>query len=413
MKNLKWILCGLVAIGFIVTGMEGCSSDDSGPTSITLATLTAGGVDLNGAASGTDIPVDAPIIATFSTDVDASTATAANIILTQDYDEQVMDATISVAGKVVTVTPSADLAGGTLYTLNFTAGLESTNGKALSALERNFATEGTFVPSNVIAHWTFENSTEDVVGTFDPGNAGTDVTYVDSRSATAGKAASFNGTTTIIEVPNGNQLMSHNDFTLSFWVKADGSKEGHFVMGLAGWYGFQFEIAGGAWTAVDKGVKIATRYQLASTTDAEDTWWNGQANGWQGSLFAKVSDGAIGTTFKDKWANVVCTYDAASKVGSMYVNGEKVRAWDFDQWPDGDAKKGATGVTFAGNTTGGGNNLAFGFIQASGNRKISDTWADPSDPANNHFKGLLDDVRVFSRAITATEVTLIYNSEKP
>jgi len=118
MKNLKWILCGLVAIGFIVTGMEGCSSDDSGPTSITLATLTAGGVDLNGAASGTDIPVDAPIIATFSTDVDASTATAANIILTQDYDEQVMDATISVAGKVVTVTPSADLAGGTLYTLN-------------------------------------------------------------------------------------------------------------------------------------------------------------------------------------------------------------------------------------------------------------------------------------------------------
>jgi hypothetical protein len=413
MKKLKWILSGLVAIASIVTVMQSCSSDDEGPTSITITTLTAGAVDLNGATSATNVPVDAPIVATFSTTVDAATAVAANIILTQDYDDKVMDVTITTTGTVVTITPNADLAGGTLYTLDFGAGLKSSNGIALTPVQRNFATAGTFTPSNVIAHFTFEDSPADVVGAFDPTTAGTDVTYVASRSAAAGKAASFNGTTTIIEVPNGDQLMSHGDFTLSFWVKVDASKESHFVLGLAGAYGFQFEILGGAWTADDKGVKLATRYQLASTTDAEDTWWNGTPNTWQGSLFAKVSTGAIRTTFKDVWANVVCTYDKASKVGSMYVNGEKVRAWDFDQWPDGDAKRAATGVKFAGNTSGGGNNLALGFIQASGNRKITDTWADPSDPANNHFKGLLDDVRIFSRAITATEVTLIYNSEKP
>jgi hypothetical protein len=130
-------------------------------------------------------------------------------------------------------------------------------------------------------------------------------------------------------------------------------------------------------------------------------------------LFAKEVTGGIGTIFKDKWAHVVCSYNKTTKVGTMYVNGEKTREWDFDMWPDGAAKKGATGVKFAGNTTGGGNNLALGFIQASGNRIVTDTWADPSDPANNHFKGLLDDIRFFSTPITETEVSLMYNSEKP
>ncbi|NJM26360.1 MAG: LamG domain-containing protein, partial [Bacteroidia bacterium] len=183
----------------------------------------------------------------------------------------------------------------------------------------------------------------------------------------------------------------------------------------AAWYGFQFEVLGGSWDALTKGVKLATRYQLASTTDAEDTWWNGNPNGWQGSLLSKdvTAAGGLAAIFKDKWAHVVCAYDATTKVGTMFVNGEKTREWDFDLWPDDSPKKAATGVKFAGNTTDGGNNLAIGFIQASGNRIVSDGWADPSNPDNNHFKGLLDDIRIFSRSLTTTEVSLMYNSEKP
>ena len=32
---------------------------------------------------------------------------------------------------------------------------------------------------------------------------------------------------------------------------------------------------------------------------------------------------------------------------------------------------------------------------------------------SNHFKGMLDDVRIFHVALTETEVQLLYNSEKP
>ena len=97
----------------------------------------------------------------------------------------------------------------------------------------------------------------------------------------------------------------------------------------------------------------------------------------------------------------------------MYLNGEKVKQHDFNLWPSGDAKRGATGVKFAGNLTGGGNKLALGFIQGSLNRIISDTWADPADPLNNHFKGVMDDVRLFKVALSASEVTTLYTAEKP
>jgi hypothetical protein len=420
MRNLKSVFGLLLAIAMLATVsgvLVSCDDDDDPPAELELTGLTAGGIDLNGATSPTNVPADAAFSATFSTELDPTSVTTSNITLTRDYDDAVLDIAVSATGNTVTVTPAAALGSGTLYLLNFGTGLTSTADKTLaSAVSRSFTTEGTFSPAGVLAHWTFEDNADDVVGDFDPEAAAVvDVTYVDSRNAAAGKAALFNGTTTIIEIPNGDQFMESGDFTVSFWMKADATKEGHFVFGLAAWYGFQFEILGGSWDATDKGVKLATRYQLESTTDAEDTWWNGNPNGWQGSVVAKdvSASGGIATYFKDKWAHVVCSYNKAEKVGTMYVNGEKVREWDFDLWPDDSAKKGATGVTFAGNTTDGGNNFAIGFIQASGNRIVTDTWADPADIANSHFKGELDDLRIFSVPVTETEVSLMYNSEKP
>jgi hypothetical protein len=415
MKKMQWnfrILASIALVGSLLLA-QSCGEDD--PTPIELSTITAGSVDLNGATSPNNVPKDATITVTFNTNVDASTANSTNIKLTRDYDHSDVPLTITTSGPTVTIDPTNNLNTGALYVLSVTEGLKSTDGLALTALTRSFTTAGTFAPDGEIAHWTFENSTNSVVGTFTSAASLTkDVTFVDSRNTAAGKAASFNGTTTIIEIPNGDQLMANGDFSVSFWVKVDGTKEGHFVFGLGGWYGFQFEVLGGAWTATDKGVKLATRYNLGTTTDSEDTWWNGKPNTWQGSVFAKdvSAAGGIASYFKDKWANVVVTYDKATKVGKMFVNGEKTREFDFDLWPAGDAKKNASGVKFAGNTTGGGNNLAIGFIQASGNRIISDTWANPGDPANNHFKGQLDDLRFFNTAISEQAITLMYNSEK-
>ena len=411
MKKQMRILAMLAVIAALVMPF-GCKDDN--PTPITVSSLTVGGADLNGATSPTGVATNAPIVITFNTNVDETTANATNITLTRDYDKAVAATTITTAGNVVTVTPTGNLSTGNLYVLAVSADVKSDKGLALTSLTRNFTTAGFFELPGQAAYWAFEGNGNDATGAFNASSS-TGVTYVSGRNTTAGQAASFNGATSIMEVPGADAFLNNKDFTLSFWVKADGSNtKGNFVLGLGAWKGFQFEIAGDwSW------VKLASQYDEGSgKSDSEDNWWpgNGQTKdngGWQGWTFNKDVSGAggVGAIFKDKWTHVVCTYASATKVATMYVNGEKVKSHDFNLWPAGDLKAGIVGVKYAGNPAPA-NNLAFGFIQAAGNRVITDTWADPSDPANNHFKGLLDDVRIFKKTITADEVSKIYNSEK-
>lgn len=424
MKKWKFLVAMVLVTGAVGLYLGGCSSSDSVSPLSLVSLATDGGTPLDGATAATGIPLDATVIATFNKPVDAASATSTSVFLS--VNGVTVAATINVVGAVVTIIPDADMPTGTNHVVNITAALKATDGATASAATFTFKSFGPPVVSppqeaNMLSYFDFNGGIVDATGAHTPGvsDAVTDITYVEDRFGFAGLAANFNGTTSIAEIPNGDGYMVGPSFSISFWVKANSAKQGHFVLGLAGWYGFQFEILGGDWAAVDKGVKLATRYDLGSgATDAEDTWWNGQPNGWQGSTFAKdIPDpDGIGLYFKDKWAHVVVTFNATTKVGSMYVNGEKTRSWDFNLWPTCTPPckgPGVVGVKFAGNTTGGGNKLALGFIQASGNRIIPDAWADPSDPANGHFQGLMDDLRIWKVALTESEITALYTAEKP
>jgi hypothetical protein len=411
MKRKIVLFSSILLAGLYILGISSCKKEED--KDFLLSTLMADNVDLNGAAAPSNVAPEPTIVATFSSDVDAATANATSITLTRDYDGAVITLTITVTGSTITIVPGEGLGNGSLYELKFLAGIKGTNGKDLTPFNRAFTTEGSFVPSGMVAYWNFENNADDQVGAWDPAPADViDVVYVDSYTAAAGKAASFNGSTTLIEIPDGDQLMNTHDFTLNFWVRTNSTDKtnGHFVMGLAGWYGFQFEIFGDY-----KGCKLAAQYDLGNGGSAsEDLWFAGDGNlGWQGWTYCKDLSGSGGLEFliQDKWANIVCVYDSQTKVGTMYINGERMKAQDFNLWPEGDPKKGVVGLKYAGEPLG--NQLAFGFIQARENKAIADAWADYSDPNNPHFKGWLDDVRVFHKALTPTEIQLMYDSAKP
>ena len=413
------VLLVAVALGLVFTS---CKKE---PTEFTLATLVSGTIDLNGATSPNNVPVNPSIVATFNTDVDVATAVAANVSLVQDYDKADIAVTVTGSGKTITITPAEDLSSGALYKLTLKAGLKSTGGIAFTEVSRTFTTLGTFVPKGVIAHWPFEDNANDVVGTFDPtANGIVAVTYTASRNTAAGKAATFDGDASIIEIPNGDQLMTAENFTLSFWVKtnstghvnADGNPTGHFVMGLGAFYGFQFEIFGGY-----DGCKLAARYGTSEGKfTSEDLWFPGNGEtrdngGWQGWTFCKDlrNSGGVAALLKDKWAHVVCTYNGTTKVGTMYINGERMKAQDFNLWPDGDDKRKVTGLKYGGTAPEVVNELAFGFIQSrAGTLWDAEGWGGYDFPTANHFKGQLDDVRIFHKALTETEIQLMYNSEK-
>jgi hypothetical protein len=385
-------------------------------TDLTLQTLVAGDIDLNGPIAPTTVLVAPTIVASFSTDVDATSATSNSITLTRDYDNATVPTTVTVAGSKITIVPTEALATGALFKLNFAGTIKSTDGELLTPIERNFTTIGTFAPSGQIAWWNFEGDAKDQVGSFDASTA-LSVNYTASHSTAAGKAASFNGTTSIIEIPNGDKLLTP-DFTLSFWVKAETQNKGHFVMGLGAFYGFFFEIAGDFTNC-----KLAGGYSYQGGGDTAifcDNWWHGDGKnkdngGWQGCTLNKdmTGSGGIQSLLKDKWAHVVCTFDHTTRVATIYMNGEAVKAQDYNLWPTTDKLVKVTGMLYGGKAPDVVNELAFGFIQSrAGTMWDTEPWGGYGFPEANHFKGQLDDVRIFNKSITATEVDLIYKSEK-
>lgn len=415
MKTIKWML-SLLAVVVLTATLNSCKEDE--PPALSLVTLTADGADLNGATSATGISVDASIVATFNVAVDE--ASASGITLTRQFDNAVVPTTITVRGSEVTINPDADFSTGTLFILSIASTVSSTEGKGLSAaVERNFTSEGTFAVPGAVAHWTFEDSPNDIIGNFDPtANQVVAITYETGRKADAGKAASFNGTTSIIEISNGDQLTnSTGSWALSLWVKPNSSLgKGQFVLGLGAFYGYQFEIFGSY-----NGFKLAASYAHTNPGGAggfnEDLWADGEGNlGWQGWTFSKdfTAAGGMNTVIKDKWAHYVFVYDAAARTGTIYLNGEKIKEQDFDLWPDDSNPRFATGVTYRGTAPDVVNELAFGFIQSrAGTLWDAEPWGGYDQPGANHFHGLMDDVIIYKKVLTAAEITAMYNSGKP
>ncbi len=418
-KSLLVQSLAAVSLAFVLVTI-GCKEDKT----YELQTLTAGTADLNGATSATGVDSKADIVATFSEGIDPATATSANITLTRDYDNTVLPTTITVSGRTVTINPNEDLGTGTLYKLSFSGSVKYADGEAnVTAFERTFTTAGVFAPPGAIAYWTFEDNADDQIGAWDA-TAQVAVTYTASRNAAAGKAATFDGDASIIEIPNGDQLMNTTNFTLSFWVKtnsnghvnADGNPAGHFVIGLAAFKGFQFEIP-----ADYKWCKLAASYDIGGgNTAAEDLWFPGDGKtkdngGWQGWDFCKdlTASGGVEGLLKDKWAHVVCVYNGATKQGIMYINGEKMKSFDFDLWPDGDAKRNVTGLKYGGVAPEVVNELAFGFVQSrAGTLWNTEPWGGYNFATANHFIGQLDDVLIYHRVLSEDEIRLMYNSGK-
>jgi hypothetical protein len=406
----------LVTAMFAVLINPGCKKE---PTEFTLSTLVAGTLDLNGATSPNTVPVLPAIVATFNIDVDAATAIPANVSLVQDYDNAVIEVTVVASGKTITVTPSESLGNGAMYTLTLKAGLKSGSAIALTQVVRKFTTIGNFVPKGAIAYWSFEDNANDQIGTFDPAASGiVNISYTASRNTAAGKAATFDGTTSIIEIPNGDQLMNTHDFTLSFWVKGASSGKGHFVMGLAAFYGFQFELGGDF-----NFFKMPVQFDYGDGTSGTggDLAYNGDGKtkdngGWRGTTVNKENT-SLADVLKEKWFHVTYVYRSTSKERMMFLNGELVVKQDHNLFltDAGVATKemGIVGLKYAGVAPETVNELAFGFIQSrAGTLWDGEAWGGYDFPGANHFKGQLDDVRIYHKALADNEIQLMYASEK-
>jgi len=427
MKKQAILFSALFITVALLMGVASCKKK-SDSTSFKLSTLVAqlvgGNIDLNAATSANTVPSNPTIVATFSLAINASSVNSTNVTLLRDWDQKNIPLTVTVAGATVTIVPNEELGNGALFTLTFPI-VTTTDGQSAPGFIRTFTTIGTFVPAGQIAYWNFEDNANDQVGTFNADSV-INITYTASYKAAAGKAATFDGTTSIIEIPNGDQLSNTPEFTMCFWIKtnsvghddAGGNPKGHFVVGLGAFYGFEFEIQGSYAEC-----KVGATYNcVAPATNGHDLTFQGDGLdknnplGWKACTFCKLlsptpAEG-MAALLKDKWASIVFVFNGPTKVATMYINGEKMKEEDFNLADP--TLNAATGLIWSGLPPDVYPRLAFGFIKSrQGSLWATQTWGGYTLPTSNHFGGQLDDVRIFHRALTATEIGLMYASEKP
>jgi len=207
------------------------------------------------------------------------------------------------------------------------------------------------VRADLVAQWTFTRNANDVSG---HGNDGTvyGATLTNDRFGNPNSAYHFDGVNDYIDCGNGSSTLfdSTDSFTLAAWMKYSG---------------------------------LPTFGAIAARHDDRRPTFN-YAMGVAHDTFVSVADQAhIGSYWllsnaelvEDVWYHVAYVYDSTSM--TLYVNGQE----------QGSASFGYSGV---------GDSIAKFLVGNTGH------W--PGYPDNRYFNGVIDDLAVYNRALTDSEI---------
>lgn len=437
----------------------GCKDEDKTEPTFTLSSLMADGIDLAGITAAADVPEEAVIEAVFSSEVDASTATSSNIIITETDGGAAASYTVSVSGTKVTITPSDKWAGGTQYTIQLSSGIAGSNGVAYTGNTLTFRTSGIFVPKkeNQVLFISFDNSTaEDEAGNHTVSTVET-LNFVEDRRATANSAAYFDGEGNLVEVAANADLISPS-ITISYWIKTEladfdggdgtGVPQIRRVFGLGAELGYFLEMGRRSKDPLSDGfneifLKYGTDHVNVGANAAsvpKATAWSeinsqinvnfdeaGEINGWSYAIDPlKNTNDPLNRDYvreevMGKWTHLAMTVDASARTKTIYVNGVK---WATFQWISTNTKD----WTFAdlslktmqndGVTPIDGVNGILALGNACSSTNTATGWCDYQTQLGNpaetkqFFKGAMDQFRIFDVALTDADIQMLYDNEK-
>ncbi len=210
--------------------------------------------------------------------------------------------------------------------------------------------------SSCIATYRFENNEVDLSGNYD--GTGTAIQYAAGRY---GQAASFNGSSSYVNLGSTNQFAS-TAVSISMWVNPNSVTTSYALSGNGN---------GGSFADGDNDIFLRT--------DGYIGYEIGQSSSIYEARYATTTQLTV-----NAWHHIVVTYDSSlgTTIGKIYVNGISQST---------SATYGAGG-TFSGNIFIGTLNYNIG--------------------KNNYglnFNGEIDQFRIFNKAISAAEVTTLYN----
>jgi hypothetical protein len=206
------------------------------------------------------------------------------------------------------------------------------------------------MPAGLVALWSGEGNGDDSIG----GNTATltDITFAEGK---VGRAFSFNGLSSCIKIPASKtvDLGADEGFTIMAWIKPLDVDGMHPLFEWTDYNGLNLEFnarpsdSGGLW---------------ASITDHT------------GNRFCNTHTGLLATGV---FQHIACTYDKASSTATWYLNGVIVAQRQL-----------------SGNVAGTKGDL----IISRRNTRQGD-WS-----SNRSYSGLMDEIAIYNRALTASEV---------
>jgi len=223
------------------------------------------------------------------------------------------------------------------------------------------------IDSGLISHWTLNEETGTEITDSAGSNTGTWNGEANVRVASEGKVGSsldFDGTDDYVQVDNDASLET-NEGTWALWVynQADAENRGIMQFGQSGW-----------------------NYKVSiETLETERILVRGRQSteGWPYQWY--IDDLADNTVPLNTWTHIAVTQNGTSP--KLYINGQ------IDP-----------------------NYGVYGGNQGFWTNDISDPDHDlyiAGDGGNGTFDGFVDDVRVYSRALTANEIETIYHIGVP
>lgn len=240
-------------------------------------------------------------------------------------------------------------------------------------------------PADLVGHWTFDEGTgtqamdysgNDYHGTLKAGHshwgAGTPEWAMD-RYGAENKALYFDQGANV-EIPFNSQLNPTQAITISLWMKPDELAEpwaNNYMVSLNRWDGFKLQL--------QDAPKVF--FTLKAMNAGEAVYYD--------------RDNESPNINLGEWYHVAVTF----KDGEMafYLDGTQIKLWD--------------------NTPGTPSQLENPVGLTIGQDLPTSVYTGPDGDYNvewgGHFKGILDDVRIFRSALTSTQIQGIYDLEKP
>ncbi len=213
--------------------------------------------------------------------------------------------------------------------------------------------------SDLVGWWNFNEGSgttaRDISGYNNHGNI-VGATHVAGVPGTGGSALSFNGVGDYVDVPYSNLFdFASESFTVTSWIKPQQSD----IFKVVASGGFE-SLATGGWVILRH-----TNGSMAIQTRHNDTW--------------RYRSLPSGSSPDNTWTFITAQYDYSESRVCIAVNGQSLSCGTTGQMYD---------PTYTSNL----------FIS----RRTSGNYL------GNYFNGLIDDVRIYSRALTAQEVQTLY-----